>query len=277
MLADIPQLNVYPRDQIAEYIEAVSSGRNAGVQLLIDAANKKGATHTWINNSTAIVEHKGKRILAYRYFGAESALAAVLYGDKAFTKEVWEKAGVATPKGGLVSSAAEAIAFQREIRAPIVVKPRFSFASKGVSVELSTEQEIRDAYTLAKRYNRDVLAEEFLEIQTEYRCFVGAGEVYALVERLPPHVIGDGTSTIGKLIEDRNHVRETIPSTRNEPIEIEGRVESYLAARGKSVETVLPSGEIQQLSHMRILGEGGDLYGVLDKASDGLKELAVTA
>lgn len=277
MLADIPEMNVYPESEVSDYLAGVSSGRNAGVQMLIDAGSKKGAKHQWLNNSTAIIDCKRHRILAYRYFGGESVVAASLYGDKSFTKDVWENAGVLTPRGRLVTTADEAIVFQQELGSSIVLKPRFSFASKGVSVNLVDESAIRLAFERAKRYSKGVLAEEFLEIQSEYRCFVGDGVVHAFVERLPPHVVGDGHSSISTLIDRRNQVRKTIPSTRNEPIEISGRVKSYLAECGRSTNTILSAGEIQQLSHMRILGEGGDLYGVLDLASDELKQLAIKA
>lgn len=277
MLADIPEMNVYPESEVADYLAGVTAGRNAGVQMLVNAASNRNGTHSWLNNSTAIISCNGRSILAHRYFGAESAVASALYGDKAYTKEVWDRAGVQTPRGRVVASPDEAIAFCEEIGKPIVVKPRFSFASKGVTVNLSSEQDVRDAFALAKTYNRDVLVEEFLEIATEYRCFVGNGRVHALVERLPPHVVGDGQSTIGELITHRNELRRTIPSTRNEPIEITDRVTRFLAERGKTIATIPAAGEVQQLSYMRILGEGGDLYGVLDKASSALKLLAVKA
>lgn len=277
MLADIPEMNVYPESEVADYLAGVSTGRNAGVQMLVVAASHKNGVPTWLNNATAIITCGENAILAHRYYGAESALASALYSDKAFTKERWLTAGVRTPQGRLVSSDRDAIAFQKEIGKSIVLKPRFSFASKGVSVDLRTEGDIREGYVLARAHSPHVLAEEFIPIRAEYRCFVGADQVYALVERLPPHVVGDGTSTIAELIGARNRVRQTIPSTRNEPIQLQGRVKRYLQERNKSIETVLPDGDIQQLSHMRVLGEGGDLYGVLDAASDEIKALAVRA
>ena len=274
---EIGLANSYGGAAVAKYVERVAAGRNAGVQLVIDAAHPDTAEYTWINNSTAILEIDGARTLLYRYFANEPAAASRLFGDKALVKDLWRAAGVQTPAGAIVGSVAEAIEFQQRLGRSIVLKPRFSFAAKGVSVDLSTPAEIEEGFTLAKKYHAQVLVEEFLHIATEYRCIVGGGRIYAIVERLPPHVVGDGVSTIETLITRRNSERSHVPSTRSSPIVASERVIKYLSQRGLTVSSVLPAGRVQQLSHMRILSEGGDLFGVLDRVDERVKRATLAA
>src|SRR4029453_10586313 len=71
---------------------------------------------------------------------------------------------------------------------------------RGVSIKLMNADEVRRGYAAAAVYSSSVLVETFLEGK-DYRVLVIDGKVVAVAERVPAHVIGDGTHTIGQLIE----------------------------------------------------------------------------
>lgn len=274
---DLGEINTYSQEAVDEYLKGAELKRNSGVRMLVNTATDQGATATWLDRRTAIINQDGKRILSHLFIGAESAVAADLYADKVFTKLRWQAAGVKTPYGKVVRSADEAYAFRQELGRSIVIKPKSSYGSKGVSVDLDTQEEIEQGFEEAKAQAPVVLVEEYIHIETEYRCFVGDGELYALVERLPAHVVGDGESSIQQLIAQKNLKRKLIPSTRTYPIVANKKVEKYLAQRGYALSTVLDKGQVQQLSHPRVMDGGGDLKGILDVVSDEVKQLAIDA
>lgn len=103
-----------------------------------------------------------KRILASET-SHTSAIAVDLCQEKPLTNHILRQVGVPVPAGGVVNSADEAWALAQEVGLPVVVKPADGNQGKGVSVNLNSEDEVRQAYAITAEFSNEALVERFLQ------------------------------------------------------------------------------------------------------------------
>src|SRR5205807_8038636 len=127
-----------------------------------------------------------------------SAIAVEMCQEKPLTNGMLRAVGVPVPEGATASSAEEAWAAAQNVGLPVVVKPYAGNQGKGVSVNLSTEAEVRNAYAIAQPFDDTVLVERYIE-GFDYRLLVVNGRMVAAARREPAQVIGDGARTIEQL------------------------------------------------------------------------------
>ncbi|GAB4171321.1 MAG: hypothetical protein Fur005_33080 [Roseiflexaceae bacterium] len=167
------------------------------------------------------------------------------------------------------ADAAEALGF------PLVVKPLDVSHGRGVSLNLNSVEEVVNAYRIAAEYSSSVLVETYLHGK-DYRVLVINGEVIAVAERVPAHVIGDGTHTIAQLIEITN--RDPRRGFGHEKvltkIKITHQSELLLARAGYSLETVLAAGERFFLASTANLSTGGTAIDRTTEISYETREIA---
>ncbi len=100
-----------------------------------------------------------------------------------------------------------ALAFLRSSKFSLVVKPAADTgAGAGVSTNIKTSRQLRDAVAWARAYGPKILAEDQIEGDC-YRVLVMEGEVVDVVIRRPPLIIGDGRSTVRQLVKRENLLR----------------------------------------------------------------------
>ena len=116
---------------------------------------------------------------------------------------VLRDAGVDVPRSFRTSSADEALAFQRELAAPIVVKPNEGSLGRGVAVDLSSADAIAAAVQSAREYGDELLIQAHVPGET-YRLLVIDYRFVAAALLSPPEVIGDGVKTVRELIAELN-------------------------------------------------------------------------
>jgi cyanophycin synthetase len=133
------------------------------------------------------------------------ALAVDIAGDKDLTTRLLGSAGLPVPKQETVRSAEGAVAAARRIGFPVVVKPLDGNHGRGVCLDLRSDQEVHDAFAVAEDQSRRgyVIVESFVTGR-DYRCLIVGGRMQAIAERVPAHVTGDGTHTVGELVEITN-------------------------------------------------------------------------
>src|SRR5690606_14081519 len=71
---------------------------------------------------------------------------------------------------------------------------------KGISVNLCTEERVREAYRLAAGLYDDVILERYLHGH-DWRLLVVGNKLVAAARRDPPTVVGDGVSTVRELVD----------------------------------------------------------------------------
>ncbi len=207
-----------------------------------------------------------------------SAIAESIAQDKELTKNLLHAAGVAVPLGRPVKDADDAWAAAQEIGLPVVVKPRDGNQGKGISVNLTEEQQIKNAYTLAEEFRDDILVEKYLPGH-DFRLLVIGDKLIAAARRDPPLVIGDGTHTVRELVNIVNSDprRSDGHATSLTKIRFDEIALARLAEQGFDAETIPPRGVRVVLRNNANLSTGGTATDVTDDVHPELAACAVSA
>lgn len=206
-----------------------------------------------------------KRILASET-SHTSAIAVDLCQEKPLTNHMLRQVGVPVPAGGVVTSADEAWALAQEVGLPVVVKPADGNQGKGVSVNLNSETEVRQAYAITSEFSREALVERFLQGH-DYRLLVVNGQLVAAARRDPAQVVGDGEHTIAELIGLLNQDPRRRPghgSTLTR-VEINEAVHLTLNQQGVALNDVPARGQPVRLRNNSNLSTGGTAIDVTDE------------
>jgi cyanophycin synthetase len=134
-----------------------------------------------------------------------SALAVDIASDKHVTRRLLASAGLPVPRGEIVQSEDEAVAAATAIGFPVVTKPLDGNHGRGVGLDLGTEDDVRTGFrrALPEARRGHVVVESFVA-GNDYRVLVVGGRMVAVAERVPAHVVGDGTHTVTDLVEIAN-------------------------------------------------------------------------
>jgi cyanophycin synthetase len=185
-------------------------------------------------------------------------IAAEIASDKRLTRQILDDLGLPVPRQALVWDADEAVEEAERLGYPVVVKPLDANHGNAVSIHLKTAEEVREAYAEAREAGSGVIVEAFLQ-GNDYRILVVNGSVVAAAQRVPGHVVGDGTHTIGELVEIVN--RDPRRGVGHEKVLtrllIDDQARRLLAAAGQTLDTVLPAGEVFYLRSTGNLSTGG--------------------
>jgi D-alanine-D-alanine ligase len=130
--------------------------------------------------------------MAASYTGS-GVLASALAMDKAMTKRVWMANGLATPKFVMLNPNSDWSDVARQLELPLIVKPAHEGSTFGLTKVTAVEQ-LPAAYALAAKYDRAVIAEQFIE-GAEVTCGVLGKDqnAYALplIQLVPQDAIYD--------------------------------------------------------------------------------------
>jgi cyanophycin synthetase len=218
-----------------------------------------------------------KRIMASET-SYTSAIAVDLCQEKSLTNHILRQVGVPVPEGETVQSSDAAWAAAQAIGLPVVVKPADGNQGKGVSVNLQSEAEVRNAYAIAEHYGTAVLVERFVT-GSDYRLLVINGKMEAAARRDPAQVVGDGRHSVRELIDILNQDPRRRPGHGSSltRIEINDAVRLTLSQQAKTLEDIPAEGETVKLRRNCNLSTGGTATDVTDEvhpANIRLAELA---
>ncbi|MEH6651077.1 MAG: cyanophycin synthetase [Motiliproteus sp.] len=254
-------------------------------QSLVSAAEERDIPWLRLNQYSLVQFGHGKyqqRIQA-TITSQTNHIAVEISCDKEDTHNLLNDLGLPVPQQRMVYSAKQAFNAAKSIGLPVVVKPLNANHGRGVSIDLSTEAEIIIAFDHASEHgtSRAVLVESFLT-GLDHRMLVVNGELVAVAKRVPGHVVGDGKSSIGELIEvvnqdPRRGVGHEKVLTRLE-MDTQGR--RLMDEAGLNQDSVLAEGEIFYLRATANLSTGGtaiDMTDLLHPDNKAMAERAVKA
>lgn len=185
-------------------------------------------------------------------------IATDIAGNKHATKKMLGDMGVPVPKGYRIRDEEELQSTLESVGYPVVIKPLDGNHGKGATVGITDLEHAVIAFEKAKEYSRWVIVEQQLT-GADFRALVVNNRLIAVAERIPAHIVGDGKSTIEKLIEltnadpRRGFGHENVLTL----IEIDGQTMRCIKAKDYTLETVLPEGEILHLKTTANISTGG--------------------
>ncbi len=203
-----------------------------------------------------------------------SAIAMSICDDKAVTRRFVERAGVKVPEQISAASDRDDIKAFLDRHGEVVVKPARGEQGRGISVGVSTMDEIDEAVRAASEMAAQVLIEECVTGQ-DLRIIVIDFKVVAAAIRKPAHVVGDGTSTIAELIEAQSR-RRAAATDGESSIPLDEETRRTIARAGHDLETVLEEGEELQVRKTANLHTGGTIHDVTGKLHPELAEAAIS-
>ena len=187
-----------------------------------------------------------------------SQIATDAAGDKDLTKSLLADAGLPVPRGDVVRRAEDAVRAAARIGYPVVVKPLDGNHGRGVSIDLSTAEEVTQAFEEASQHSRRIIVESCFKGR-DHRILVVNGEVVAVAERIPAHVVGDGERSITALVEEVNKDPRRGEGHENvmTRIKIDDHALGVLAKAGLDADSVPAIGQVVYLCDTANLSTGG--------------------
>ncbi|HHY38494.1 MAG TPA: cyanophycin synthetase [Clostridia bacterium] len=234
---------------------------------IVQEAKSQGIPVTRLNEGSLVQLGYGKhrKIIEATIAWNTRAVGVDIAQDKVLTKRMLENAGIPVPRGRTARGAREAVDVAREIGYPVAVKPVNGSQGRGVTLDLRSESEVRNAYKIASYYCPSVLVERYISGK-HYRLLVVGDRVVAASERIPAHVIGDGIHDIETLIEIAN-ASELRGEGHEKPltkIAVDPVVLAFLVKQGRSLKYVPAPGEVIFLRENANLSTGGTARDVTD-------------
>src|SRR5690606_4561447 len=195
-----------------------------------------------------------------------SARADETCQEKPLTTQMHRTGGVPMHAGSVARSTEQAWEIAQEIGLPVVVKPEAGNQGKGVSVNLTSEDEIRGAYEIASQFDRRVLVEKYIE-GSDFRMLVVDGKLVAAARREPAHVVGDGQHTITELVElvNRDPRRREGHSAVLSRIRLDEAACLVLQQQNLTVDSIPEPNQIVRLRMNSNLSTGGTATDVTDE------------
>ncbi len=266
------------RDTFIRYAQRRALGPST--MSLVKAAEERNIPWLRLNEQSLVQLGHGKyqqRIQA-TVTGKTSHIAVELASDKEETNKILGSLGLPVPRQELVQSEGAARRAARKIGFPVVTKPYNGNHGRGISIRLTTDEEVVEGFLKAQAISRSVIIETYLE-GDDHRLLVVNGELVAATRRTPGHVIGDGTHTIRELVEivnqdPRRGVGHEKVLTR---IELDVQAEMMMARVEVTANSVPEAGRAIYLRSTANLSTGGTATDVTDIIHPDNREMAVRA
>ncbi|TVQ16495.1 MAG: cyanophycin synthetase [Leptolyngbya sp. DLM2.Bin15] len=188
-------------------------------------------------------------------------LGVELACDKESTKSILKDAGVPVPRGMVIYYLDELKDAIDDVGGyPIVIKPLDGNHGRGITININSWEEAEAAYDAAQKTSKThaVIVERYY-LGQDHRVLVINGQVVAVAERVPAHVIGDGRSTISELVEAVNRDPRRGDGHANilTRIEVDRTTWQLLDRQGYTLDTILSEGEVCYLRATANLSTGG--------------------
>jgi len=253
------------RDGFIRYAQRRALGPST--MSLVRAAEERGIPWLRLNQQSLVQLGHGKyqqRIQA-TVTGRTPHIAVELASDKEETNKILGSLGLPVPRQELVTSQTDALKAARRLGGPVVLKPYNGNHGRGITINVTGEDEIRAGFEAAREHSRSVIVETYLA-GDDHRLLVVNGELIAATRRTPGHVVGDGRLTVAELVEvvnsdPRRGVGHEKVLTK---LKLDREAELMLERKGYTADSVPPAGETVPLRSTANLSTGGTATDVTD-------------
>lgn len=187
----------------------------------------------------------------------ETAIGLELASNKHWTNRFLKLAGQPVTRQEVVTSRAQAIKAAESIGYPVVLKPARAEKGLGVFADISGEDDLLHAFSMAPDKYGELLIEEFVPGRL-FRINTFRNSVVRVVERRPAVVVGTGKANISELIKGLNAERDRGgPSSTEYPVMVDEDVHKTLACQGLTLDSVPHRGDRVTLTSLSRVNNGG--------------------
>jgi cyanophycin synthetase len=234
---------------------------------LVRAAEARDIPWVRLNDASLIQVGQGKyqKRIEAALTSQTSHTAVEIAGDKELCTRLLSDLGLPVPRQLHVRDAEDAADAASHIGYPVVVKPVDGNHGRGVSVNLTTDAEVADAFEIAVNEGSGVVVESMIQ-GDDHRLLVVDGKLVAAARRMPGHVVGDWRSTIAELVEavNRHPRRGAGHENMLTRLELDDAADRLLKAKGYGHGSVPADGEVVFLRKTANLSTGGTAIDVTD-------------
>ncbi len=216
-----------------------------------EAAGAVGATIVYPDDFYAEIRWPGAMLRVHNHVTSLDDLATgAIAANKPLVNRLLAERGLPVPRFRVVrfDDARAGWDFAAGLRRPCVVKPaRGTGGGTGITTELTGRRALVSAMARAGGYCHDVIIEEHLA-GGNYRLLYLDGELIDAVERRPPTLRGDGSSTIRQLIEaDDARLLERGVGLDRSAFVIDQELRRTLSRTGRELSSIPVAGELVSL------------------------------
>jgi cyanophycin synthetase len=266
----------FPAEEKLEEARRLAARTELGpsTRAIVEAAERRGIPWARVGPDSIVRLGWGRhrRFIQAATSDLTNSIAVEIASDKELTKQLLEQAAIPVPRGRVVRTEEEALAALREAGGAVVVKPLDGRQGHGVSLNLTTAEEVARAFRIAQEFSRSVLVEELIRGRN-YRVLVVGGRVVAASERAACRVIGDGRRTVRQLIDEANQdpLRGDCHEKPLTKIKVDDIVLAHLARTGWGLEQVPGDGQVVTLREGINLSTGGTARDVTDEVHESVR------
>lgn len=265
-------------DRFLRFAQKRSLGPSA--LALVQAAEARDIPWVRLNDQSLIQVGQGKfqKRIEAALTSMTSHIAVEIASDKGVCNTILGDLGLPVPQQKLVYDADEAVSAARRIGYPVVVKPLDGNHGRGVTVNITTDEEVETAFAVADEEGSAVVVESMI-VGDDHRLLVINGKLVAAAKRVPGHVVGDGARTVAELVDivnldPRRGVGHDNVLTK---LELDDQAFRLLGEKGYTPESVPPEGEVVYLRKTANISTGGTAVDVTDTIHPDNKSMAERA
>lgn len=243
---------------------------NPYARIIVDEARRRGIAVNLIDPENGYFSLRvGAKSVVCRESLSEltSAIAMSRCDDKKVSIKLLRGDGLRTPASRIAGTDEENLAFLRE-QGTIVVKPVRGEQGNGVSVGITSEEDMRAAIENARRICSEVMLESFVAGQ-DLRVIVIDGKVVAAAVRKPAEIVGNGSATVAELIEKQSRRREAATDGESR-IPVDDETRRCLKRAGVGFDSVPEEGAIIRVRDAANLHTGGTMHDVTESLHEEL-------
>lgn len=266
-------------DQHVEEIRMIHAENTPGpstASILREAAERNIPTIKLEDNSSWQLGYgcNQKRIAA-TITSSTSHTAVETACNKEICRELLESMSVPIADGIAIESLDELKHSIDSIGFPLVVKPADGNQGRGVTTNITTFEQAKKAFRFASTVCERVIVERYIP-GFDYRLLMVDGKLAAAAKRTPPHVVGDGESSIQQLINEVNHDPNRGEGHENvlTKIQIGPTAKSILSQKNYTINTIPNKEETLYLDYAANLSKGGTAEDVTDNVHSDVVKVA---
>ncbi len=247
-------------DELARMVDEVALGPST--LSLVEEAHRRGIPYIRLNRYSLIQLGYGinQRRLEATVTSETLHIATNIASNKDLTKQLLHDVGIPVPRGKVARRLSTAASIAQELGYPLVVKPLDANHGRGITVNLTSDDQLAKAFEFAQEHGSSdrVIVEQYITGR-DHRILVVNGKVVAVAERVPAHVVGDGQRTISQLIDEVNSDprRGVAHEKVLTKIKVDGLVLELLRRKQYDLDTVPAAGESVTLRTTANMSTGG--------------------